>query len=129
MSTSGTKRRKVLRRLTVYLAVSAACVVITNVYALFGHGIRSVAMDFMFVYPLAGGLIVTGFGLRRQDVSRAGLNLTGSGVATLTAGALLRGIMVIANTSSPYVLWFYVAGALLAAIGVALMLRLPLNKP
>ena len=107
----------------VYFAVSILCIVITNVYALYGHGIRSDSMDFMFLYPFLGGTVVfllTAFlTLRLPErlfkISRAGYNLYNSGIAALTSAGMLTGIMEIAGTGSKWIQYIKVAGIVLLA--------------
>jgi hypothetical protein len=112
------------KRLWPYFAVSAICVIVANVYALYGHGVRSDAMDFMFLYPLVGGVIIKILSMLLYDdysrgLKRVGVNLYNSGLAALTCGALLRGIVEIAGTDSVYISWFFVAGWVMVACGTA----------
>jgi hypothetical protein len=107
--------------MTAYFSVSILCLVITNVYALFGHGVRSESMDFMFLYPLIGGtgvfllmtLIAVYLPERLREVSRVGYNLHNSGIASLTSAAMLTGIMEIAGTSSKWIGYIKLAGYVL----------------
>lgn len=105
------------------LAVAAVvCVIVTNVYALFGHGIRSDAMDFMFLYPLGGAaaVLLYHFALMRvcgRALSRSSLNLILSGIAALTLGAMLTGILYIAGGSSGLAPVFPALGWALCAAG------------
>lgn len=127
MSILGTNRQRInhARRGAIGLAaVSLLCVGITNLYAVFGHGIRSDAMDYMFLYPLCGGavMLLLDVLLRRLcgcGLSRISRNLMHSGIAALTAGAMLRGILYIAGGSSPYAGVFPAVGWALAVAGVA----------
>jgi hypothetical protein len=115
------------KRLWPYLAVSVVCGIVTTVYALFGHGVRSDAMDFMFLYPLIGGFVIKILsalvvGDYSRGSKRVGVNLYNSGLAALTCGALLRGIVEIAGTDSVYIRWFFVAGWVMAACGAVSVL-------
>jgi hypothetical protein len=115
-----------IKTAVTYSAVSAGCLVITHVYALFGHGARSASMDWMFLYPLAAGAGV--FSLlaflrprlpgRFQAVSRAGYNLYNSGIAVLTSAAMLTGIMEIAGGGSPWIRYIRGGGYILAGAAV-----------
>jgi hypothetical protein len=112
------------KRLLPYIAVSVVCIIITNIYALFGHGVRSDSMDYMLLYPLIGGLIikipsVLIQGDYSRGVKRFGGNLYNSGLAALTCGALLRGIVEIAGTDSVYIKWFFVLGLIMVVVGIA----------
>ena len=111
-----------------YLLSSAACVAVTNIYALFGHGVRSASMDYMFLYPALMGLVpfllLTALlsRIRRRRFLRLAFNLYNSGVATLTVGAMLNGILEIAGTASAYQPLFMAAGWIFAFIGFVLLL-------
>ncbi|MDR1206459.1 MAG: hypothetical protein LBL26_13435 [Peptococcaceae bacterium] len=115
--------KKALKTAAAHLAAAVLCAVVTNVYALFGHGIRSASMDLMFLYPLLGGTAVFAslaaalprLPGRPRPISRAGYNLYNSGVAALTAAAMLTGIMDIAGTASKWIAYIRAAGYILAA--------------
>ncbi|MDR0960418.1 MAG: YIP1 family protein [Propionibacteriaceae bacterium] len=105
-----------------YLIAAVLCGVIALGYGFFGHGVRSSSMDLMFLYPLVGGaLLVLTDRIARQGYEgpyRLGVNLVVSGLATLTVGAFLRGIVEIAGSSSPFIEWFTTAGWGLTVVGV-----------
>jgi hypothetical protein len=103
--------------------VSVLCVIVANVYALFGHGVRSDAMEYMFLYPLIGGFVIKilstlAVGDYSRGRKRVGVNLYNSGLAALTCGALLRGIVEIAGTDSSYIHWFFVIGWAMIVCGM-----------
>lgn len=112
------------------MIMAAFCIAVTNVYALFGHGIRSDAMDFMFLYPLCGAVVVLllDFALTRifgHGLSRLARNLINSGIATLMLGAMLRGILYIAGSSSTYAFVFPLIGWSLATAGAIAAVAIP----
>lgn len=119
-------RRWLVRTALIFLLVSAACIAATNIYALFGHGVCSASMDTMFKYPLWMGtapfslLAALGKRLRRRRFPRLAFNLYNSGIAALTSGAMLYGILEIAGTSSAYQPLLMAAGWIFAAIGFIL---------
>jgi len=109
LSTSGIEKKQNVRRLSVktalvYAAVSVFCVAITNIYALFGHGVRSNSMDLMFLYPFLGGslafftiaLLSPFLHSKMQRHPRIAYNLYHSGIASITSAAMLTRIMEIA---------------------------------
>lgn len=121
-----TSKRKILDRgVWGYLAFAIGCVVVDNVYALFGHGVRSVYMDFMFLYPLVGGVLfrlvlnVLAPGLFDNPRSTAFANCLGAGVILLTVGSMLKGIMAIAGTDSALLWAYFIIGW--AALGLSLV--------
>lgn len=108
----------------IYLEAAALCILFDRVYALFGHGVSSAAMTFMFLYPLLGGALP--FGVcwaaklhiaRPVRCRRLLFNTYNSGVAALTVASALTGVFEIAGTSSPYTVWLTAAGAALCAFG------------
>lgn len=72
-------------------------------------------MHYLFLIPLIGGVLLVVLQFMVKGLSRLSLNLWNSGVATLTAGALYRGIVNLSGRSTtldqPY---YYVAGIFLA---------------
>ena len=128
MSTLDMNRPRSGRTAFIYLLLSAACIAVTNIYALFGHGVRSASMDTMFLYPLLMGaapyllLSILLPRIRRRRFLRLAFNLYNSGVATLTVGAMLNGILEIAGTASAYQPLFMATGWIFAFIGFILFL-------
>jgi hypothetical protein len=108
----------------VYLGMSILCGIITNVYAIFGHDIRSWYMDLMFLYPFAGGVgLFTGLGIFyprcvNRVFFRAGYNLYNSGIATLTTTSMLAGVMEIAGTGSRWIRYVAIIGGIFVLAGV-----------
>ena len=111
----------------VYIILSITAIAVDNIYALFGHGVQSATMTWMFLYPLMGGGL--GYFLIERLIPRIVhargyrlfYNLYNSGIATLTVGSFLKGILEIAGTSSPYTIGFYVTGCLFAAAGLIIL--------
>lgn len=126
MNNSGQKRQY-LKTAAVYLAVSAFCIIFDQVYAVFGHGVRSASMSFMFLYPLTGGVSVF---LLLHFISpavsagpyRLFYNAYNSGLAALTLRSMLYGIFEIAGTSSPYLTAFTVCGWTMMITGILILL-------
>jgi uncharacterized membrane protein len=95
---------------------------------MFGHGLRSAAMDWMFLCPLVGGAVAAAMSFRNALNSsrrrfRFGYNVFNSGVATITCGLMLRGIMDIALTDSKWIIWFFAIGLSSCALGAWNMAR------
>ena len=110
MSTSGTKihRRRLYKVAVAYTLAALLAFVVSRVYNLFGHGITSPFMDWVFLFPLVGGAVMFGAaalfapGLAARRGWRPGFNLYSAGIATMAVGSLLRGIFDIAGTASAY---------------------------
>jgi hypothetical protein len=115
-----------MRRIAVwYLICAGLCAAVANVYALFGHGVRSWAMDLMFLCPLLLGAalfaILSVFAPDFADRKgyRLFFNLHNSGVAAITVGLLFRGILDVAGTGSDFVHVFFFTGGVFIVAGVA----------
>lgn len=112
----------------VYLGLSAAAVAIDQVYGVFSHGVDSVAMTWMFLFPLLGGalfyfIIQTFLSNKTRSAGfRIFANIYNSGIAALTLASLLKGILEIAGTDSPYLKYFYLSGELFIAAGLLILL-------
>lgn len=108
------------------LLASAGCALASVVYAQFSHGVRSASMERMFLYPLLGGALAYAVllplwdAIARGGLARPGMLCLHSGIATLTAGAFLRGILQIAGSSSPYPPAFMAVGWVLYWVGIGL---------
>lgn len=110
----------------VYLAAATFCIVFDEIYALFGHGVRSAAMSLMFLYPLLGGTVPFAgrwlqlrqrpdHGATAEPFGRLAFNSYNSGIATLTVGSMLTGVFDIAGTTNPYLVYFRLIGAAMVA--------------
>jgi hypothetical protein len=98
----------------VYTTAAAFCILFNYVYSLYAHGVSSDFMTYMFLFPLLGGsLVFMGFYLLKKRVkapSRLSFNLYNSGIAWLTVGSCIKGVMEIAGYESDYVTAFFVIG-------------------
>lgn len=129
---------KTLKTALVYLGVSVFCIVFDRVYWFFGHGVESYAMMYMFLYPLIGGFVpfmllwLCYRNVEKNPFYRASLNVYHSGIALLTVGGVLEGIVEIAGASSVYIVYFTDFGIAFCLVGLALYLAgiiIQLKKP
>lgn len=113
-----------------YLTVSVFTFTVDKIYAIFGHGVSSSYMTWMFLYPLIGGVLfffLLGYllpGANKAPGYRLFYNLYNSGIALLTVGSLCLGIFEIAGTNSPYVKYYYITGVLFIILALLLMLSI-----
>jgi len=138
LSISGTdlkKRKKQIRKtILAYFTLSATAIAVNCIYGVFGHDVHSASMTWMFLYPLLGGtLFYTLVYLLIPDVVnlktyRLFYNSYNSGIAALTIGNFLKGILEIAGTSSQYVLYFYIAGSLFILLGLAVLSKFAAHR-
>lgn len=111
----------------IYLILAVVTVMIEKIYRLFGHGVTSASMTWMFLYPLAGGLLIylvsrAKFGSGDSENFRSFSNLYHSGIAALTVGSFLKGVLEIAGTGSVYLPYFFIVGFVMVLFGILLLL-------
>ncbi|HFI0250667.1 TPA: hypothetical protein ACGOU0_001727 [Streptococcus suis] len=97
-----------------YLAMAAFLFIFSRIYESLSYGEVSVFMHYMFCATLVGGILLLGLLQVKPNLSRITYNLWKSGIATITAGCLLRGIINLSGRSTtldqPY--WYVGAGFL-----------------
>ena len=115
MSTSVTNSTTRFSRTFIsYLAMAAFLFIFSRIYESLSYGEVSVFMHYMFCATLVGGIVLLGLLQVKPNLSRITYNLWNSGIATITAGCLLRGIINLSGRSTtldqPY--WYVGAGFL-----------------
>ena len=109
----------------VYLIISIFFFLFSRIYVSLSYGEYSFFMNTLSLVPLIGGGLLVGLLYLQPTLSRLSFNLWNSGVAVLTAGFLLRGIINLSGRSTtldwPY--WVIGAGFLgLALVSIGLSL-------
>lgn len=106
------------RTFITYLATTAFLFILSRIYESLSYGEVSFFMHYMFCVTLIGGALLLGLLTLKPNLSRMTFNLWNSGVATITTGFLLRGIINLSGRSTtldqPY--WFIGAGFLILAL-------------
>ncbi|HFI0446530.1 TPA: hypothetical protein ACGOW0_000925 [Streptococcus suis] len=115
MSTSVTNSTTRFSRTFIsYLAMTAFLFIFSRIYESLSYGEVSVFMHYIFCATLVGGILLLGLLQVKPNLSRITYNLWNSGIATITAGCLLRGIINLSGRSTtldqPY--WYVGAGFL-----------------
>ncbi len=116
------------------MILSVVAIVVDKVYGIFGHGVKSAAMTWMFLYPLLGGalfyfIIERGIPhITKFAGCRVFLNIYNSGIATLTIASLLKGIFEIAGTNSPYLVFYYMTGGIFIVVGLVIILIMSIKQ-
>lgn len=104
----------------LYLLVSIGCAGFGAVYELFSHGVYSFYMLYAFLFPLAGGalpsLAISLFAKNRQAAKPFGVPYH-CGIATLTVGSILCGVLEIYGTTNAMTRWYWIVGSSLCLIG------------
>ena len=103
----------------VYLILSIFLFIFSRVYVSLSYGEYSFFMNTLSLVPLIGGGLLVGLLLVQPNLSRVSFNLWNSGVAVLTAGFLLRGIINLSGRSTTLDWPYWLSGA--GFLGLALV--------
>lgn len=119
----------------IYLIFSIICIIFGAVYEHYSHGIYSYYMIYAFIFPLCFGtfpfitLSIYGY---ISFPKRISLNLYNSGIATLTVGSIMEGVLEIYGTENSLLRIFWIVGVLLFGSGLLIYVttskNLKINK-
>ena len=121
-------RKKFLKTIVIFIMITIFTFIFNKVYGIFGHGVTSPYMTYMFLYPLVGGVLFYGIvmlfipSIVNKKKYRFFYNIYNSGIAILTLGSLLRGVMEIAGTSSFYLIFYTLIGWLSVIISISALI-------
>ena len=121
MSTSDTK--KYGKTALVYLIISIFLVLFGAVYEHFSFGVYSYFMLYAFAFSLVGGALpALIFALRSVHASPWPMAawLYRSGIATLSIGSIIRGVLDIYGTANGLIVWYWYVGGGLTLVGAVL---------
>lgn len=112
--------RQAAKTAFVYLLISLFCALFGAVYEIFSHGVYSFYMLYAFLFPLAGGtlpfLTINLFRKRYPEV--VARNIYHSGIATLTAGSIIQGVLAIYGTTNRLTGLYWLVGVVLLFAGI-----------
>ena len=122
MYTSDTdqKLRHASKTSLIYLLVACFCALFGGIYEHFSHGVYSYSMLYAFAYPLLGGalpFLALGLSRRRRLPVAPESTLYHCGIATLTLGSIIEGVLEIYGTTNYLTICYPYAGWLLVGIG------------
>ena len=102
-----------------YLLIAGFCALFGGIYEKFSHGVYSYDMIYAFAYPLAGGAIpYLALGLTGKWPPSAARVLGHWGIAALTVGSIIRGVLEIYGTTNELTVWYAAGGSALFLSGV-----------
>ena len=113
----------------IYLIASLFCVLFGMVYEIFSHEVYSYYMIYAFAFPLVGGTLPFQFiaviGIKRFPHRFAG-KLYHSGIAALTVGSIVRGVLDIYGTTNALADYYWIIGVfgVLFGIGFEITIRI-----
>ena len=117
------------KTVNVYFMISVFTIAVDKIYAIFGHGVTSSYMTWMFLYPFLGGTMFYLFlehvfyEMKNCNGYRLFFNLYNSGIAAFTVGSFMKGIFEIAGTGSPYTIWYFITGGLFVTFGLVILIK------
>ena len=101
-----------------YLLSTVLCALFGAVYELFSHEVYSYYMIYAFAFPLLLGAAPFFILLKAgMPFHESAADLIHSGVAALTAGSILKGILAIYGTSNTLIAVHWIVGAALVSAG------------
>jgi len=113
LSTSGTKKITFL-----YILISIFTAIFGAIYELFGHGVYSYFMIYAFLFPLIGGVLP--FQIIKVLPNKLQINLYNSGIATLTLGSIIKGVLDIYGTTNDIINIYWIVGSGLIIISFSI---------
>ncbi|MGN0307970.1 MAG: hypothetical protein ACI4DN_07120 [Lachnospiraceae bacterium] len=105
----------------VYLLVALFCALFGAVYEFFSHGVYSFYMLYAFLFPLVGGTLpfLSAFLIKTGNYPGVlSQNLYHSGIATITVGSLIRGVLEIYGTTNSLLCLYGYVGIILLLLGI-----------
>ena len=121
VSNIDTTNQRAVKTAFIYLLIAIFCALFGGVYECFSHGVYSFYMIYAFAFPLAGGtllfLVIFLFKVKTYPCTVA-RNLYHSGVATVTVGSILKGVLDIYGTTNSLMVFYSIAGVALTMAGV-----------
>lgn len=114
-------RKRASKTALVYLLVSLFFVLFGAVYEIYSHEVYSYYMLYAFTFPLIGGTLVfniLSFLKLQKYPNTIARNLYHSGIATLTVGSVVQGVLEIYGTTNALSDYYWSVGIVLIVIGV-----------
>ncbi len=122
MSMSGGDARLCAAKIAlVYLIVTALCAILGAVYELFSYEVYSYFMLYAFAFPLCGAFLYLIYTLLPESSLPGCFDrlLGHAGIATLTIGSFMTGVLEIYGTTNLLVMTYWILGGVLL-LGAAL---------
>lgn len=116
-------RKKSAKTALIYLLISIFTALFGAVYEKFSHGVYSYSMLYAFAYPLILGVLpylCIAISKEAKIPPAASRLLCHFGVATLTVGSIIRGVLDIYGTSNFMTYIYPAVGGILLIIGFIL---------
>ena len=105
----------------VYLLLSIFLVMFGAIYEIFSHEVYSFYMLYAFVFPLVGGVLpfsVMNISRWKRYPHALARNLYHSGIATLSIGSIVQGVLEIYGTTNTLTEWYWSIGSVLIVLSI-----------
>jgi hypothetical protein len=128
------KQSRLKRTTFQYAGAVIFAVVFNQIYSLFAHGVSSVYMTWLFLPLLIFGLLPAvmleryGYSATKTKAYAFFHRFYHTGVATVTVGTLLQGIVEIAGTGSKYIMFYWLVGFTVIVIGTLRLMPVLFRK-
>ena len=99
-----------------YIRISLFIALFGAIYELFSHEVYSYHMIYAFVIPLAGGalpFLAIAMGRAKRYPGKISRSLYHAGIATLTVGSIMSGVLAIYGTTNNLLGAYWIIGGLL----------------
>lgn len=99
-----------------YIKISLFIALFGAIYELFSHEVYSYHMIYAFVIPLAGGalpFLAIAMGRAKRYPGKISRSLYHAGIATLTVGSIMSGVLAIYGTTNNLLGAYWIIGGLL----------------
>lgn len=120
-----TNQRKTAKTAFIYLLVSLLLALFGAVYELFSHEVYSFYMIYAFAFPLAGETLpfaAISLFVEKKTPNAVSQNLYHSGIAALTIGSILQGVLEIYGTTNRWIRLYWLVGIGLTVAGIIIYL-------
>ena len=108
-----------------YLAISLFTAFFGGVYEVFSHDVYSYYMLYAFMIPLAGGalpFLILALQSKWKKPGALSRGLYHAGIATLTVGCIMKGVLEIYGTTNRLLSFYWYIGIPLIVLAVVLYL-------
>lgn len=114
-------RRKWVQCAFYYLLTALAVAAFGVIYEAFSHGVYSWYMLYAFAFPLVGGtlpFLSMGLFSERHYPARTCISFYHCGIATLTVGSIVQGILEIYGTTNTLAGYYWPVGGILITVAM-----------
>ena len=104
----------------LYILATILCFLFAMIYENFSHGVISYFMVFAFLIPLTLGVILNHIIKDRRLPTKIENNIYNAGVATLTFGAIIEGVLEIYGTTNIKIYIYLIIGISMLILAMGL---------